>query len=79
MSINQNKYNLHSYFMRLALFQAQKIIGNTKENPAVGCVITKNNIVVSAGSTGINGRPHAEYNAIKIFNNKLYCYFYSDL
>ncbi len=71
MSINQNKYNLHSYFMRLALFQAQKIIGNTKENPAVGCVITKNNIVVSAGSTGINGRPHAEYNAIKIFNNKL--------
>ena len=71
MSINQNKDNNHSYFMRLALLQAQKIIGNTRENPAVGCVITKNNNLVSAGFTQTNGRPHAEYNAIKSFKNKL--------
>ena len=50
--------------MRLALTQAQKNLGNTNENPSVGCVITKNNSVISVGCTSINGRPHAEYNAI---------------
>ena len=50
--------------MRLALLQAQKNLGNTSENPSVGCVITKNNTVVSAGCTSNKGRPHAEYNAI---------------
>ena len=64
MSTNQNKYNKHSYFMSLALQQAYKSLGNTKENPAVGCVIVKNNHVISSGFTSINGRPHAEYNAI---------------
>ena len=55
--------------MNLALEQAKKMLGNTKENPSVGCVITKNNQVVGAGTTGFNGRPHAEYNALKL--NKL--------
>ena len=64
MFINQNKISYNSYFMRLALYQAQKNLGNTKENPSVGCVITKNNSVISVGSTGLNGRPHAEKNAI---------------
>lgn len=50
--------------MRLALAQAQKNLGQTNENPSVGCVITKNSSVVSVGCTNINGRPHAEYNAI---------------
>ena len=50
--------------MKLALAQAQRNVGNTKTNPSVGCVITKNNQIISAGSTSINGRPHAEYNAI---------------
>ena len=50
--------------MRLALLQAQKNLGNTNVNPSVGCVITKNNSVISAGYTSINGRPHAEFNAI---------------
>jgi pyrimidine deaminase RibD-like protein len=27
--------------MRLALMQAEKSLGNTKENPSVGCVIVK--------------------------------------
>ena len=64
MSINQNKHTDHSYFMSLALAEAQKNLGNTRSNPSVGCIITKNNTVISAGSTSINGRPHAEQNAI---------------
>jgi len=51
--------------MELAHLQAKKVLGKTKKNPAVGCVIVKNNFLVSAGHTGINGAPHAEYNAIK--------------
>ena len=50
--------------MNLALLQAKKNLGNTKENPSVGCVITKNDTMLSVGSTGKNGRPHAEHNAI---------------
>jgi len=64
MYINQNKNRNHLYFMKLALQQAQRVLGNTKTNPAVGCVITKNNHVIAAGHTSIKGRPHAEYNAI---------------
>ena len=41
MSTNQNKYQKNSYFMRLALQQARRSLGNTRENPAVGCVIVK--------------------------------------
>ena len=46
--------------MKLAFKQAGKILGNTAENPAVGCVITKNNELVSLAHTNIDGRPHAE-------------------
>ena len=66
MFTKQSKYKKHSYFMSLALQQAQKSLGNTRENPAVGCVIIKNNYVLGAGYTSINGRPHAEYNAINL-------------
>jgi len=64
MSTNLNKNIKHKFFMSLALRQAMKNLGNTKENPAVGCVLTKNNSLLSAGYTNFNGRPHAEYNAI---------------
>ncbi len=70
MSTNQNKQN-HNYFMRLALQQAEKILGNTKDNPAVGCIITKDKHVIGAGATSINGRPHAEHNAINFSKIKL--------
>ena len=59
------------YFMRLALQQAQTIIGNTSTNPAVGCVIVKDGCVVSAASTNINGRPHAEYKALNNIRNSV--------
>ena len=64
MSISQNKHQDHNLFMKLALDQASRSLGNTKENPAVGCVIVKNNNLIGAGFTSINGRPHAEQNAI---------------
>ena len=55
--------------MNLALVQARKVLGNTKKNPAVGCVILKDNCLLSAASTSLNGYPHAEHNAL-IFNKK---------
>lgn len=77
MSTNQNKKNQDRYFMNLALQQANKVLGNTSENPAVGCVIVKNGNLISAGHTGFNGIPHAESNAIvslkeKCINSSLY-------
>ena len=51
--------------------QAQRNLGNTRENPAVGCVIVKNDCIISAGCTGINGRPHAEKNAITNSKNNI--------
>lgn len=50
--------------MQLALHQAQKNIGNTGDNPSVGCILVKNNYVIGAGCTSLKGRPHAERNAI---------------
>ena len=71
MSTNLNKYQKNSYFMRLALQQAHRSLGNTGTNPSVGCIIVKNDHVISAGFTGIKGRPHAEYNAINLSKKKV--------
>ena len=51
--------------MSLALTLARARHGLTGENPSVGCVIVNNDQIISIGQTGYNGRPHAEYNAIK--------------
>jgi len=76
MSTKKSKLNKHSYYMSLALMQAYKNLGNTKENPSVGCVIVKNDCVISAGYTKINGRPHAEHFALNkmsnLYNSDLY-------
>ncbi len=71
MSTNQNKSTNNSYFMRLALLQAKKNLGNTGKNPSVGCIIEKRGSVISVGHTSINGRPHAEHNAMNIAKNVL--------
>ena len=55
--------------MNLALMQAHRVIGNTGKNPAVGCVLVKNNCVTSSGFTGIHGRPHAEQIALRLKND----------
>ncbi len=57
--------------MQLALNQAKKNLGNTKNNPSVGCVITKNGKLMSIGNTGFGGRPHAEVNAINYSKENL--------
>ena len=71
MSTNQNKKEVNKFFMKLALQQAQNNLGNTKENPSVGCVIVKNGNLIAAGCTGLNGRPHAETNAISFSKDVL--------
>ena len=66
MSTKQSKISKNSYFMSLALMEARKALGNTKTNPAVGCVVVKNKCVISAACTSKNGRPHAEHNALNL-------------
>ena len=66
----KNKFNsLESHFLSLAFEQAQINLGSTKKNPSVGCIVEKNGAVISSGCTSINGRPHAEYNALKKLKN----------
>tara|TARA_B100000767_G_scaffold266901_1_gene284916 strand:- start:3763 stop:4848 length:1086 start_codon:yes stop_codon:yes gene_type:complete len=73
MSTKQNKDSL---FLKLAFQQAEINLGSTSLNPSVGCVIVKNNSVISSGRTSFNGRPHAEANALKnnvnIFGSSIY-------
>ena len=51
--------------MELALDLAKAREGVTGTNPSVGCVIVKNDQIISIGQTSVSGRPHAEFNAIK--------------
>ena len=51
--------------MEIALKLANSRQGLTGSNPSVGCVIVKNDRIISIGQTSFNGRPHAEFNAIK--------------
>jgi len=55
----------HNNFLRLAFNLAKINLGKTALNPSVGCVVVKNNSVISSGYTSVNGRPHAEFNALK--------------
>ena len=62
----------HNLYLNLAFNLAEKNLGKTDKNPSVGCVIVKNNSVISSGTTSFNGRPHAEFNALNKninFNN----------
>jgi pyrimidine deaminase RibD-like protein len=51
-------------FMGRAIELARTRVGQTGDNPAVGCVIVKDGVLVSEGVTGEGGRPHAEENAL---------------
>ena len=57
--------------MELALDLARAREGLTGLNPSVGCVIVKNDELISIGQTSFNGRPHAELNAIRNSVNDL--------
>ena len=69
----------HNFFSNLAFNLAEKNLGKTNKNPSVGCVIVKNNSVISSGVTSLNGRPHAEFNAlnknINFKDSEYVCYF----
>ena len=72
MSTKKDKHTKKdNYYMKLAFKLAEDNYGLTGENPSVGCVIVKNNEVISTGKTGINGKPHAEFNAIKLCKENL--------
>ena len=72
MSLKKGKFNHNDkYFMSLALNLARDRAGLTGENPPVGCIIVKNNEIISYGQTSINGRPHAERNAIVYSKNDI--------
>ena len=66
MSTKKHKFTLKDkFYMDLALDLARSRHGLTGSNPSVGCVIVKNDKIISIGQTSFNGRPHAESNAIK--------------
>jgi diaminohydroxyphosphoribosylaminopyrimidine deaminase/5-amino-6-(5-phosphoribosylamino)uracil reductase len=65
MSTKKDKFSLKDkFYMEIALKLANARQGLTGSNPSVGCVIVKNDKIISIGQTSYNGRPHAEFNAI---------------
>ena len=52
-------------YMAHALRLAARGLGNVWPNPAVGCIIVKDGIVVGRGWTQPGGRPHAEVRALQ--------------
>ena len=51
-------------YMALALSLGRRGMGNTWPNPAVGCVIVRDGLIVGRGWTAPGGRPHAEVRAL---------------
>ena len=56
----------HHHYMRLALNLALRHRGKTSDNPSVGCVLVKDDVIIGTGTTQIGGRPHAEIEALKM-------------
>ena len=54
----------NNLYTKLAFNQAEINLGSTSTNPSVGCVIVKNDSVISSSCTSLNGRPHAETQAL---------------
>ncbi|MCB1362205.1 MAG: bifunctional diaminohydroxyphosphoribosylaminopyrimidine deaminase/5-amino-6-(5-phosphoribosylamino)uracil reductase RibD [Rhodobacter sp.] len=51
-------------YMRMALGLAARGLGTVWPNPAVGCVLVRDGVVVGRGWTQPGGRPHAEVRAL---------------
>ncbi|WP_206378248.1 bifunctional diaminohydroxyphosphoribosylaminopyrimidine deaminase/5-amino-6-(5-phosphoribosylamino)uracil reductase RibD [Sneathiella limimaris] len=56
-------------YMKLALRLAARGLGRVAPNPAVGCVLVKDGLIVGRGWTQDGGRPHAEVVALKQAGN----------
>ena len=63
-NLKNNFKSKNSYFLNLAFEQAKINLGSTKTNPSVGCFVEKDGAVISSACTSLNGRPHAEFNAL---------------
>ena len=59
MNVQDEKY------MEMALRLAQRGVGSVEPNPAVGCVIVKDNKIIGKGRHKKFGGPHAEINALQ--------------
>lgn len=66
----QQKNQNNTILLKICINLAKKNYAKTSPNPTVGCIIAKNDEILSAGYTSIDGRPHAEYNAINKIKNK---------
>lgn len=55
----------HEKMMKRALSLARKGLGRTSPNPAVGCVIVRDGVVVGEGWHRKAGTPHAEVHALR--------------
>ena len=58
-------------FMRAALKEAQKAIGQTSPNPTVGAVLVIDNRIVARGHHRGAGREHAEVECLRTFGTKI--------
>ena len=69
----------HKFFLNLAFQIAERNLGKTGQNPSVGSIVVKNDTVISSGVTSINGRPHAEFNALNKVKNTAGSSLYTSL
>src|SRR5436853_158499 len=63
--------NVDERFMRSALSEARKSIGQTSPNPAVGAVLVVGNRIVARGHHRQAGFPHAEIECLRSFRRKI--------
>lgn len=56
-------------FMREAIKLARRGAGQTRPNPAVGCVLVKNGRIIARGYHRRAGQPHAEIEALRALKN----------
>ena len=68
-----NQFDLD--YLRSANNLSYKNLGRTGVNPSVGCIIVdyshdRKGVIISYGLTSLNGRPHAEVNALKKIKKK---------
>src|SRR3989454_10419477 len=61
----------HEKFMRAALNQAKKALGQTSPNPAVGAVLVIDDRIVARGHHREAGRDHAEIECLRNFGARV--------
>src|SRR4051812_18776541 len=70
-NIALSQMNADERFMRLALSEARKSLGDTSPNPVVGAVLVSGNRIVSRGRHRRAGLPHAEVECLRGVGRKM--------